>query len=188
MAKILSYVGFVALITVFFFSGGFLRRFGWRFSAQITPICLGVGGIIFFFLVIGQNHIAPIASVFGVNPVKFLVIFGGCQFILGKVVKYSFFDSTKEMAFIPLDQESKVKGKAAIDLVGSRLGKSGSAFLQVGLIDLIGSGSILSIIPYLLPVFVIVILGWSTSVNNLSREFSASEKKSTPVPVPVPAE
>jgi AAA family ATP:ADP antiporter len=57
------------------------------------------------------------------------VILGATQNVLSKATKYALFDPTKEMSYIPLDQEAKIKGKAAIDVVGARLGKSGGGLM-----------------------------------------------------------
>ncbi|MBM3191585.1 MAG: NTP/NDP exchange transporter [Chlamydiae bacterium] len=177
--KVTSYVGFIGLITVLFIGGGFLRHFGWHFCAQLTPIVMGVTGLTFFSFVLFNNHAHFGKTIFGIPPLIFLVFLGAFQNISSKVMKYSFFDPTKEMAFIPLDPESKTKGKAAIDVVGSRFGKSGSAWIQVGLIDLAGTGSILSVTHLLTPIVMIVIIGWILATRYINKEFSKKQAELT---------
>ena len=59
--------------------------------------------------------------------------------MMAKSAKYAFFDSTKEMIFIPLDKESKTVGKAAIELVAYRMAKSGGSFYLQMVLLLFGS-------------------------------------------------
>lgn len=178
MSNVTTCVGIVAFITVLFVGGGCIRFFGWHFSSQLTPIVIGFTGLAFFFFVLLNKYFNVSNTVlFGVSPIVFLVFFGAFQNVISKVMKYSFFDPTKEMAFIPLDAESKVKGKAAIDVVGSRFGKSGAAWIQVGLIDLLGTGSILSITHLLAPIVTIAVIGWILSVRYVNKEFVKRQRE-----------
>ena len=77
----------------------------------------------------------------GTTPLAIAVFFGAAQVCTSKACKYSIFDSTKEMAFIPLGHECKLKGKAAIDGVGSRFGKSGGSMIHQGLLMFFGTVS-----------------------------------------------
>lgn len=64
---------------------------------------------------------------------------GMVQNILSKAIKYALFDPTKEMAYIPLDAETKIKGKAAIDVLAARVGKSGGALVQQLIVMIFGN-------------------------------------------------
>jgi AAA family ATP:ADP antiporter len=66
----------------------------------------------------------------GTTPLMLAVIIGAAQNIVSKGAKYALFDPCKEAAYIPLDSESKTKGKAAVDVVGGVLGKSGGSIVQ----------------------------------------------------------
>ncbi len=180
-SKVTSLVGFFALIVSLFFGTNIFRRFRWHTNAQLTPILVGCSGIVFFCLVLGQGYLTPLTSILGITPLVFIVFFGAFQNIISKVAKYSFFDPSKEMAYIPLDESSKVKGKAAIDVVGSRLGKSGASWIQIILIDLIGTGSIFSITYLLLPIIVIVTISWMLSVKSLSKQFDEKQGVKEPL-------
>ena len=178
ISKVTSIIGFFALIISLFFGTNIFRKLKWHTSAQLAPFLVGCSGILFFFFVLNQNQLGKISPIIGIAPLTFIVMFGAFQNITSKVAKYSFFDPSKEMAYIPLDEESKVKGKAAIDVVGSRLGKSGASWIQIALIDLIGTGSIFSITYILLPIIVCVTIAWIYSVTNLGKQFDEKQRLS----------
>jgi AAA family ATP:ADP antiporter len=183
MGMIVSSVGFVSFLLSFFVCGNIIRWLGWHFTAQISPIILGITGIMFFTVVIYQQELGSFFQHFGMTPLLFIVMFGAIQNVASKVMKYSFFDPTKEMVYIPLSDDEKVKGKASIDLVGSRLGKSGSSWIQVALFDLVGTGSVLGITAYLLPIVAFTVIFWSYSVYRLNFYFNrkSSSKPETQV-------
>lgn len=93
----------------------------------------------FFSLNLFPAFFAPITAKIGTTPLMLAVMVGAAQNILSKGAKYALFDPCKEMAYIPLDSESKTKGKAAVDVIGNPLGKSGGSFLQQILIGVFGS-------------------------------------------------
>lgn len=75
------------------------------------------------------------------------------------------------MAYIPLDEESKVKGKAAIDVLGSRIGKSGGSLIQQGLVFCFGN--IINAAPVVGIIYYSVLVGWIGAANKLSGLFQA---------------
>jgi AAA family ATP:ADP antiporter len=115
------------------------------------------------------NLVAPLA---GVSPLFLLVYLGAFHNVSSKIAKYSFFDPTKEMAYIPLTENEKVKGKASIDIVGSRLGKTGASFVNLFLIGIVGTGSALSITHILVPLTLIVTVAWMVAVSSLNKKFA----------------
>lgn len=166
--SITSLVGLVALLTAFFVGGGVIRFFGWHFSAQITPIVVGTTGLVFLHFLLLKSYLPFFISF---TPILLLILLGAFQNIASKVTKYTFFDPTKEMAFIPLDRESKVKGKAAIDVVGARLGKSGAAWIQLIFMQIASTSSVLAITHYLIPFVAFTIIYWIYAVKTLNKLF-----------------
>lgn len=138
MGNFSSATGTITLIMMLL-GRSIFAKFGWRVAALITPINLGITGLLFFTLNIFSDFFAPLTSKLGTTPLMLAVLVGAAQNILSKSAKYSLFDPCKEMAYIPLDQESKTKGKAAIDVIGNPLGKSGGALIQQILIFGLGS-------------------------------------------------
>src|SRR6185295_16803334 len=106
--------------------------------------------------------------------VALAVFLGTTQNCFSKAAKYSVFDTTKEMAFIPLEPEHKLKGKAAIDGIGSRLGKSGSSCIHQGLYIIFCSLSASA--PYVALVLLVVIGLWMAAVFSLGRQFEAKKQ------------
>lgn len=152
----------LATITFGLIGGSLLRRRGWLFSALISPVFMLLIGIGFFGTLMMGTQTSLLAS-FGYTGSLLIVIIGSLQNVFGKALKFSIFDPTKEMTFIPLDIESKLKGKAAIDFLGVRIGKSiGSLFHQA--IALI-FGSFEAALGMYLGFFILVTAIWIRSVR-----------------------
>lgn len=176
MGIVAGLTGVVSLLLALFVGGNVIRRLGWYTAAQSTPLVLGLGTALFltsYFFVFSTDQ--PVASLtFG--AINLVVITGAIHNVLCKSMKYCLFDTTKEMAYIPLDEESQVKGKAAVDVVSARFGKSGSSWLQAGLLELVGTGSILSITSYLAPFVIVAMVAWMLGVRYLRKlHFAVTE-------------
>ncbi len=151
-----------------------LRRFSWLSAAMITPIMILITSLIFFGVIMYSESIGnPEFAVAGTTMVMVAVMTGFIQNVLSKATKYSLFDPTKEMAYIPLDQELKVKGKAAVDVIGGRAGKSGGATIQAVLLSVF-AGQTLASLSHILAIITIIVVGlWLASVLSLSKRFRA---------------
>ncbi len=163
---------FISFVVLFFLSGKMLRSKGWKISASITPFVILFIGSIFLLSSKIQNFLIPITSVLGITTLKFVVLLGAFQVVITKIARYCFYDMTKEIAYVPLDNESKVKGKAAIDTVGSRLGKSASSFIHLGILWLAGTSSVLNVTIYIIPILVAICAVWLLSVNFLAKKLN----------------
>jgi len=152
-------------------------KFGWRFAALVTPTMIGVTGLSFFALNYFSGIFAPITAALGTTPLMMAVIVGAAQNILSKSSKYALFDPCKEMAYIPLDRDSKTKGKAAIDVIGNPLGKSGGALIQQILI--FGVGSLAAATPYFAVILMGMIYVWVKAANSLAGQFDEAMKASS---------
>lgn len=160
-----------------------IEKFGWTKTALVTPIAMLITGMSFFSILFLQSSFDGFSLLFlGASPLAALVFAGALQNITSKACKYSLFDATKEMAFIPLDHDYKLKGKAAIDGVGSRLGKSGGSLLFQGL--LLALGSLSASVFYIAAILFMTIIIWIIAVRSLGKQFNALVKgKITPASV-----
>jgi AAA family ATP:ADP antiporter len=180
MGDFSSYTG--AITIIFMLIGtNIMRVFGWLTAAIITPIMLLVTALLFFSTILFPDFVAYLTTPLAITPLVLGVVVGGVQNVLTKASKYSLFDSTKEMAYIPLSDDLKVKGKAAVDVIGGRYGKSMGSLIQQVFLMTVASGLTNGqeiIAPYLIIILVIVIIMWIAAVLNLNKNFSALNKKS----------
>lgn len=178
MNNLATVMGVVSTITAVFMAK-IITRFGWTKTALITPVIMLITCIGFFLFLFFRDHLAGIVvTLTGTTPLAIAVFFGGAQNCLSKAAKYSVFDATKEMAYIPLSHDSKLKGKAAIDGVGSRFGKSGGSLIHQGLLLIFHTLSASA--PYVAAILMTVIFFWIGAARSLGRQFSALVAASNP--------
>lgn len=102
---------------------------------------------------------------------RVLVVCGALLQVFSKGAKFSLFKPAEEMVYIGLDEESRTKGKAAIDVVGAQSGKSVGSLLQQVL--LLASGGVISgMMPLLLLIYYGMLRGWIHSVAVLGTHYN----------------
>ena len=164
------FTGGLSVLISLLVSGAMLRNFGWKYAAFVTPVTILVTCVGFFGLMLFNENFWVKSLVLNItsNPIELLLLMGSIQIIFSRGCKYTLFDTSKEMAFIPLSTVEKRYGKAAIDGVGSRVGKSvGSLLIQILLIT---HGTLAAATPFL-AVAILFILGlWCLAVYSLSHK------------------
>jgi ATP:ADP antiporter, AAA family len=171
MGKVMTCTGIATAIAML--GGAFiLRHLRWKTAAFFTPIIICITGIAFFVFIVYRDALGIFVEIMGLSMFALATFFGTTQNVLSKSTKYAFFDPTKEMSYIPLDEDLKAKGKAAADVVGGRLGKSGGAFIQWILVQIVFLGSsLIDVAPYMFAIFVVTMFVWFFAVSALSKEF-----------------
>lgn len=171
MGHVKVWIGFLATFASLFISGNSIRQFGWTVTAMITPIILFVTSIGFFaFFFVKDQPMSTFGLFSEMTPLTLVVFFGSAQNILSRAAKYTLFDATKEMAFVPLSAESKIKGKAAIDGICSRLGKGGGSVIHQSL--LVPFETFTKSAPYVAAVLFGIILIWLGAIRVLGGKFA----------------
>jgi len=162
MASFSQKVGYIALVLQLSAST-IIGKLGWTKASRVTPVAMLVLAIPFFATVtVSMKNPSLI-------PLSTALTIGTWQNVANKVAKYSLFDPLKEMAYIPMGPDAKIKGKAAIDVMGARLGRSLAAGSQQLLV--LFSGSILDCAPYLAGCYLVTISLWVSAVNVLGTMF-----------------
>ncbi|NGX59478.1 MAG: ADP,ATP carrier protein 1 [Chlamydiae bacterium] len=175
MNKVTIGIGCIATLGGILFSI-LVRRLGWTFVAILTPLVMVVMAAGFFSFLFFENALTGIAvSLFSTTPLVMTVYFGSVQNCLSKAGKYSVFDASKEIAFLALDSESRLRGKAAIDGLGSGVGKSGASLTYQAMI--LGLGSLSLATPYIAGILVVVFAAWIYSIRFVSKEFKVKSEE-----------
>jgi len=172
MSQVMTAMGIIATLAGILTTTNVIRRFSWASCAMIPLMVVATTGILFFMCIYSQDWAMHwMGGLFNMTPLMLSVTLGSIQNCMSRASKYTFFDATKEIAFIPLSSQSKLKGKAAIDGVASRLGKSGGSIIHQGL--LIIFATVASSTPYVAAIFMGVLLVWALAILSLGKQFDA---------------
>jgi AAA family ATP:ADP antiporter len=103
-----------------------MKKSSWTKIALITPVSMFGMGVLFYTSILTKS--IPIISFTGAALTIFL-----------KGAKYSLFDPCKEIAYIPMNEDIKTRGKATVEILSAPIGKSGSNCILQVLILFFGS-------------------------------------------------
>ncbi|NRB10014.1 MAG: NTP/NDP exchange transporter [Rickettsiaceae bacterium] len=162
----------VAIIIMTIIGNNIMRLGSWFTAAVISPIIILSTGIVFFTLVVFDDQVMTFFDgAILISPLALAVLVGAMQNILSKGAKYSIWDTSRQMLYIPLDSELRTKGKAAVDVISPKIGKSSSSVIQSIIFTILPTATFNSIAPTLMVVFIIVCVFWIYAIKKIYLEY-----------------
>lgn len=129
----------------------------------VTPICIcSLGGMFFYTIHMGAEPIV-------------IVYIGGALAVLAKSLKYAFFDPNKEIAYMYVPDEMRLKGKATIDVLSNPMGKSGTSLLLQSMF--LTFGNLHNSLGYITIVFMFLCISWLQSIRYMKKLHEYASKK-----------
>ena len=163
----------VAIMLMTVLGNVLMRYYRWLTVALITPLVILISGCMFFILVVfDKQFVIYMQNVIIYTPLALAVFIGAIQNIIAKGTKYSIWDTSREMLYIPLDNELKSKGKAAVDIVSSKIGKSSSGLVQALLFTLFPYATYNTIAPFMAIIFIATCLIWIEAIKKINIEYT----------------
>ena len=163
MGDVQTYSGMVT--GIFMVAAPFLfKNLGWKGTLSVTPKTVIALEWVFFGTSIYALRHGQLAQSSAILP--WLVLGGAVIYIVERAAKFSLFKPAEEMVYITLDEDSRTKGKAAVDVLGAQIGKTGGSFMQQGLI--FAYGSIIGALPVLVCCHSAIAICWLVAVNALA--------------------
>jgi AAA family ATP:ADP antiporter len=158
--------------TLMFASPALFDRMGWRGVASATPNLMMWGGLPFFAGCVAYTFAGTVLTAKGVSALALsvIVVTGALLQIFSRGAKFSLFKPAEEMVYIGLDDESRTKGKAAIDVVGAQSGKSAGSVLQQ-LLLIISGGTFGGILPVMALFYGCMLNTWTNAVDDLAEHY-----------------
>jgi AAA family ATP:ADP antiporter len=152
-----------------------LRKYRWVVAALILPLfLLVIEGLFFVFLRSKQLTV----SIFWWNELRWIhavILLGSLHFSVCRALKYTFFDASKELAFVSLPIAQKVQGKLIIDGICARLGRGSSSGISLLLIHICGGVLASSLISGVIVIGVACGWLWATKKLGLKLEVATEE-------------
>lgn len=165
-----------SIILGLFCSGSMMQKWGWRVSAYVQPMVVLVIGTLFLLSSKYKGSYEWLERHLNCSALQLAVGLGAFQHIIWKVAKYIFFDAVREMAYLYVGQEAKHKGKAAIDLVGSRFSKGFGGVVHTSILFLAGTSSVLDVTSIILIFFLLFCIPWLYAVYFLGKSIEKEGK------------
>ncbi len=175
MAQLGLWSGILTFISSLFMTPFVLQRCYWITAALVTPLCLLITEGL-FFLVLRERSFATLWLGWSeVDWMEAVIQLGSLQYCLCRGAKYSFFDASKEIAFVLMPEATRIKGKLVIDGFSARIGRGAGSILSLSLITLCGGVLASSFLSGLIALG--TVLSWIVSTHQLGRLLDKKESR-----------